>query len=370
MKSKTRITKKQVRGKVSSVKPKTKTRVKGALSKARVRVAEKQDADPVYRREIMLVFEAVDSNPNGDPDNGGMPREYGDGHGFVTDVCIKRWWRDAFVEAVHGGDDSCLYVRKGATRAAQETDVAVDGMFDSYNDLQAFGGILGMHSGKKGKGKSKETQVQDDDAGNKVGKNSLGITGPFQVQLAKSVAPISILEIPISACIAANAGKDKNQGLGRKYVVKHAVYVAHAYLTPSKAYVRLQDGTIKQVINEDAVEKWINVLPRLFEFNKATSRTGMRMREVLVFKHRDPRGSGQSQAIFDKVRVQVKSELPDGQEGPLKWEDYKISVNIPGSSGFVNINAKEDRGGLSRGSTVPIKDKGKYIDVELTRMLC
>ena len=41
--------------------------------------------------DFILLFDATDANPNGDPDGGNMPRiDPETGHGIVTDVCLKR----------------------------------------------------------------------------------------------------------------------------------------------------------------------------------------------------------------------------------------------------------------------------------------
>lgn len=43
------------------------------------------------RYDFVLIFDVQDGNPNGDPDAGNLPRmDAGNGHGLVTDVCLKR----------------------------------------------------------------------------------------------------------------------------------------------------------------------------------------------------------------------------------------------------------------------------------------
>ena len=51
--------------------------------------------DPSVKHDALLIFEAVDSNPNGDPDNAGKPRvDFDTGHGIVSDASLKRNIRD------------------------------------------------------------------------------------------------------------------------------------------------------------------------------------------------------------------------------------------------------------------------------------
>jgi CRISPR-associated protein Csd2 len=53
---------------------------------------DKLNTEPVIgRQEFVFFFDALDCNPNGDPDAGNLPRiDPETQHGLVTDVCIKR----------------------------------------------------------------------------------------------------------------------------------------------------------------------------------------------------------------------------------------------------------------------------------------
>lgn len=56
--------------------------------------------DPNKRHDFVLLFDVCMGNPNGDPDAGNMPRiDPETGHGFVTDVALKRKIRDYAVLA-------------------------------------------------------------------------------------------------------------------------------------------------------------------------------------------------------------------------------------------------------------------------------
>jgi CRISPR-associated protein Csd2 len=66
----------------------------------------KQPKDVVAERhDIVLLFDATNCNPNGDPDTGNMPRLQPDTqHGLVTDVCLKRKIRNFFAQYDARGD--------------------------------------------------------------------------------------------------------------------------------------------------------------------------------------------------------------------------------------------------------------------------
>jgi len=69
------------------------------------------DAVVGNRWDAWLIWEAIGSNPNGDPDNANHPRVNSYTHKcFVTDVCLKRKIRNRLT-MVHGAD---IYVREGS----------------------------------------------------------------------------------------------------------------------------------------------------------------------------------------------------------------------------------------------------------------
>lgn len=65
------------------------------------------------RYDFVFLFDIKNGNPNGDPDNGNMPRIDNDTQkGLVTDVAIKRKIRN-YVELKHeGAPPNRIYMRK------------------------------------------------------------------------------------------------------------------------------------------------------------------------------------------------------------------------------------------------------------------
>ena len=99
---------------------------------------EKKPTDPVAERhELVLLFDCKDSNPNGDPDTGNMPRIQPDTlKGLVTDVCLKRKIRNLFALYNPDGtpaqpdvaptDGYDLFVREGAVIERLLNDVKIE----------------------------------------------------------------------------------------------------------------------------------------------------------------------------------------------------------------------------------------------------
>ena len=54
-----------------------------------------------HKVDFAIIISVKNANPNGDPLNGNRPRTDYDGHGEITDVCLKRKIRDRLQEGGH-----------------------------------------------------------------------------------------------------------------------------------------------------------------------------------------------------------------------------------------------------------------------------
>ncbi len=66
------------------------------------------------RHDFVLLFDVTGGNPNGDPDNGNSPRmDPLTGHGWVTDVALKRKVRNFIADAYADREGFQIYVSEG-----------------------------------------------------------------------------------------------------------------------------------------------------------------------------------------------------------------------------------------------------------------
>ena len=86
-------------------------------------------SNPVKNRyDFVLIFDVQDGNPNGDPDAGNLPRvDTGNGHGLVTDVCLKRKVRNYVALTKEYKAPFDIYVKEKA--------VLGDAHFAAFNKL-------------------------------------------------------------------------------------------------------------------------------------------------------------------------------------------------------------------------------------------
>ncbi len=78
--------------------------------------------DPTRKHDFVFLIEAIDSNPNGDPDNAGMPRtDLVSGQGLITDVAIKRNIRNtvSLITTLEPREGRVIYVEAGTALTSQ-----------------------------------------------------------------------------------------------------------------------------------------------------------------------------------------------------------------------------------------------------------
>lgn len=102
--------------------------------------------NPDNRWFCVYVIECRESNPNGDPDNGGAPRVLANGHGYISYESTKRVIRDysvniAGVKLMNGrGTDlgalQAEYAAKGETQEEQQAAFQ-----EALWDVRTFGGV-------------------------------------------------------------------------------------------------------------------------------------------------------------------------------------------------------------------------------------
>lgn len=267
--------------------------------------------------DFVLIYDALDANPNGDPDAGNMPRvDVESGHGLVTDVCLKRKIRN-FVQLTRDGQPGCdIYVREkailnnqnerayqGIKKEAKNADQAVKDearawMCQNFFDIRAFGAVM-------------TTDV-----------NCGQVRGPVQLSFSRSVDPVFSAEYAVTRCAVttvkeAESQKGDNRTMGRKYTIPYAVYTTRGCVNP---FLAAQTG-----FNESDWELLKESLVHLFDFDASAARPAgsMAVRKLIVFKHESQLGNAPAHKLYDAVKVVRK----EGIDAPRSIEDYDIVID-------------------------------------------
>lgn len=263
--------------------------------------------------DFILLFDALDANPNGDPDAGNMPRVDAEtNHGLVTDVCIKRKIRNYVQLTRQGMQGFDIYVKEKAvlndmhesaykelaTKKSKPTeDDAQKWMCEHYFDIRSFGAV--MSTGEKTK---------------KCGQ----VRGPVQLSFARSLDPVTQLEYAVTRCAVTKAeDASKERTMGRKFTVPYALYAAKGVVNP---YLAEQTG-----FGETDLELLIESLTHLFDFDASAARPAgsMAVRKLILFRHSSQLGNSPAHKLYDSLKITRKP----GVEFPRSIADYEVVLD-------------------------------------------
>ena len=268
--------------------------------------------------DFILLFDATDANPNGDPDGGNMPRiDPETGHGIVTDVCLKRKIRNyvQLVKQEEIGYD--IYVKEKAVLNLQHdkaykalssqgktptVDEARSWMCQNFYDIRAFGAVM------------------------TTGVNCGQVRGPIQLSFSRSIDPITQLEHTITRCAVTEVKKaEKERTMGRKYTVPYGLYMAKGTINPFLASCKDKEGNEKGTgFDENDLELFKEALVHMFEFDASAARPAgsMVMRKVILFHHDSELGSAPAHKLYELLKVAKKP----GVEVPRSYADYDVQL--------------------------------------------
>jgi CRISPR-associated protein Csd2 len=298
-------------------------------------MAEPVHTDPGLRHDFVLLFDVADGNPNGDPDAGNLPRVDPETmHGLVTDVCLKRKVRN-WVDATRGTEAGYkifvqhrgylvdhkrrAYEAVGLKKGAEDKeDKARAWMCQNFFDVRTFGAVL---VGKKGEG-----------------YNCGQVRGPVQLTFARSMDPVTPLDLSITRVALENPGdkvrededeKASTGTMGRKALLPYGLFRGHGFFTPHFA----KDTGFGR---GDLAVFW-EALQRMWEIDRSAARGMMALRGLYVFSHANGNGSAPAHALFDRVRA---SRRPDVQ-APRHFTDYTVTVAEDGLPPGVTLTRLE-----------------------------
>ena len=276
--------------------------------------------EPISNRyDFVLFFDVADGNPNGDPDAGNLPRvDPENGHGLVTDVCLKRKVRNyvgllkeeqppyevyvkekAVLNRQHERAYHALGVDlakdEGKRKGGENVDQARAWMCQNFYDVRTFGAVMS------------------------TGINCGQVRGPVQLTFARSVEPVVPLEHSITRMAVATEREAESQSgdnrtMGRKYTVPYGLYRAHGFVS---APLAAQTG-----FGPDDLQLLWQALTNMFEHDRSAARGQMATRGLIAFQHASRLGNAPAHVLFDLVKTQ---RAPGTEDRPARsFADYQI----------------------------------------------
>lgn len=271
--------------------------------------------------DFAVVLRVTNANPNGDPLNGNRPRADYDGHGEITDVCIKRKLRDRLLESGQSifvqSDDRKVDDAKSLKARAEAalgkklgSSETAKLACEQWFDVRAFGQLFAFKADKKGK---KDADTEGDSG------VSIGIRGPVTVQSAFSVEPVDISSTQITKSVSGEGDGTKrgSDTMGMKHRVDKGVYVFFGSMNP-----QLAERTGFSDADADAIKQ---LLPRLFENDESSARPAgsMEVLKAVWWKHNCKSGQYSSAKVHRTLQETVQ---PDGSFELAELEGLKPEV--------------------------------------------
>ena len=197
--------------------------------------------------------------------------------------------------------------RKGG---GEEVEHARRWMCENFFDVRTFGAVMS------------------------TGINCGQVTGPVQFNFAKSVEPVTPLEMTITRMAVATEEESRKQEgeartMGRKHIVPYGFYRAEGYISANFAK---KTG----FSNEDLEILW-EALKNMFDHDHSAARGKMNARNLLVFKHSSAIGNAPAHKLFDLVRVIRKG---GDKTPPRSYSDYAVSIekeSVPSGVEFMEM---------------------------------
>lgn len=260
----------------------------------------------------LLVIEVENSNPNGDPDRDGDPRQRPDGLGEISPVSLKRKMRDIvetkdaavwkeLKEDVPSLSDEAFHILESRRRKWKEVLQEIhDKTFRSkYWDARLFGNTFLEGEDKIKEFFKGETKDELDVRASEVRHNIR--TGVVQFGVGVSVKPITIRRNTQTKKAGAEEGKEQGMApLGFRFV-EYGVYVMPFFVNPNAAD--------KSGCTVADVELMLRLIPAAYPLNPSSVRPLVAVRMAHYIEHKKVLGSFAELEMLRKLTPRPRSAI-------------------------------------------------------------
>lgn len=277
-------------------------------------------SNEIKRATGLLIIEAVNSNPNGDPDRESDPRQRPNGLGEISPVSFKRKLRDLLEDAegpfvtqlckklLIDPNNYRILESRGRERSMIEKEMGKDtSKFDQkeflesvfvkkYWDARVFGNTFLEKGAHKGYIK----------------------TGAVQFGVGVSISPIDIVRHTNTNKAGVEEGKQQGMAPLAFRIVEHGVYCMPFFVNPNYAH---KTGCTAQDIE---VLKYL--IPFAYDQNRSAIRPDVRIRHAWYIEHKNALGSCPDYLLIEAL---TPKRIDDAKTASTSWQDYKDLTKLP-----------------------------------------
>ena len=273
----------------------------------------------------LLIIEAVNSNPNGNPDQESDPRVRDNNIGEISPVSFKRKLRDlledregpVFANVTQGflpndlGFDFCILETRGRDRKEIQKEMSDDikefkqdvflksTFVKKYWDARLFGNTFLEEGGNKGYIK----------------------TGVLQLGMGLSLAPVEIQRHTNTNKAGVQEGKNQGMAPLAYRVVQHGVYAMPFFVNPTFA-----SKTGCQAFDLEVFNRLVRYA---YDHTRSAIRPDVRIRHAWYMDHKSPLGSCPDYLLIDAMTPKRKGNDPMAPS--TSWVDYEVPTSLPKS---------------------------------------
>jgi len=286
--------------------------------------------DEIKRVTGLLIIEAVNSNPNGNPDQESDPRVRDNGQGEISPVSFKRKLRD-IMELTKGP----VY-QKVTTDLPNVPDGYQFGILESRErSIAVIKDELKEGQPKKAKGKIEFNQSIFEQSpfvkkywdarlfGNTFLEKDMDKgfikTGIVQFGIGLSISSVSIQRHTNTKKAPLDDEKGSGMAPLAYRVVQHGVYVMPFFINPSLAR--------KSGCKPCDVELLKHLIPYAYDHTRSAIRPDVRIRHSWWMEHKDALGSCPDYLLIDALTPKRKGD--DKMVPSESWADYEVPGNLP-----------------------------------------
>ena len=328
-------------------------------------------SDVLKRRyDFVLLFDVLDGNPNGDPDNGNIPRmDEQTLQGIVTDGCLKRKIRNAVAAIQQDGDGKVLpgydlyFQTQDAVYERRVLNLLHQSAWDALGIKPATDEAPASDAAAQeepvGGKKAKKAKAKGDDRGDfdnvrkarewmcanfydirafgavmTTGVNCGQVRGPVQMTYSRSVDPIVPMDISITRKSVTTVKEAREQinkvdedtktrfgtitgTMGRKNTVPYGLYRCHGFVNPYLA----RDTKFTEA---DLELLWAALKDQMWAIDRSASRGLMATKGLVAFEHTSPLGNAPAHELFARLHVPPLG----ADKAPRGYDDYDAELDL------------------------------------------
>lgn len=266
-----------------------------------------------HKIDFVALVSVTMANGNGDPLNGNRPRTDYNGHGELSDVCIKRKLRNRmqdmghkiFVQSESRCDDGCGSLSERADKllkGEKDREKYAQRACAEWLDVRTFGQVFAF---KDAKGLS------------------VGVRGPVTIHQAVSVDPVDVESMQITKSVNGEKKEKKNSSddagmssdrMGQKHFVRFGLYMIKGAINVQLAELTGFTDEDAQVLKECLRTMFVN------DASSARPEGSMEVVKLFWFEHNCKEGQYSSAKVHRSIQVHLK----EGVEIPTCIEDYDL----------------------------------------------